>query len=67
MESSCLESTEDLVNYNILPLALLPDDAVDQQRLDFLTRTSASSSILDTEVSGRGGRGRLKMTEVTSS
>lgn len=37
MESSCLESTEDLVNYNILPLALLPDDAVDHQQLGFLT------------------------------
>ena len=37
MESSCLESTEDLVNYNILPLALMLDDAVDQQRLGFLT------------------------------
>lgn len=37
MESSCLESTEDLVNYNILPLALMLDDAVDQQWLGFLT------------------------------
>lgn len=37
MESSCLESAEDLVNYNILPLALTLDDAVDQQRLGFLT------------------------------
>lgn len=37
MESSCLESTEDLVNYNILPLALMLDDAVDQQLLGFLT------------------------------
>ena len=37
MEASCLERTEDLVNYSILPLALLPDDAVDQQQLGFLT------------------------------